>query len=105
MPEILSITTHMGGGVGKALAGIAAYNLKHNTGCRHKILMLEKPERTQFIDECKENGVEICFCSDETAIAAEMGKADIVLLNWWHHPKMAAFLHRFPQLPIRLVLW
>lgn len=105
MPKILSITTHMGGGVGKALAGIAVYNLKNNTGYKHKILMLEKPERMQFIDQCIKNGVDIAFCEDEAMLADELRMADIVLLNWWHHPLMAAFMHCFPQCPVRLVLW
>ena len=41
MREVLHITTHMGGGVGKALSGVAAYAARTGAGWRHRILLLE----------------------------------------------------------------
>ena len=48
MPEVLHITTHMGGGVGKVLSGVASYTARMNTSYRHRILLLEQPEKTNF---------------------------------------------------------
>ncbi|WDC83279.1 hypothetical protein PL321_10870 [Caloramator sp. mosi_1] len=31
--------------------------------------------------------------------------SDIILVHWWHHPKISKFLFNLPQIPIRLVIW
>ena len=46
---ILHITAHMGGGVGKVLSGIASYAVSHELSCQHHILLLEQPEKMNFI--------------------------------------------------------
>lgn len=105
MPRVLHITAHMGGGVGKVLSGIAAYAQKSRSQYQHKILMLEPPEKTQFIDLCKDNGVDVLVSSELRHIEEEMREVDIVQLEWWHHPKMAEFLYLFPRIPVKLVIW
>ena len=103
--KILHIAAHLGGGVGKALSGIAAYEYSHPTGCSHEIILLEEPEKTNFIDICQANGVKVDVASKGVDIAATINKADIVQLEWWHHPAMAGFLATFPRAPVRLVIW
>ncbi len=105
MLQVLHVTTHMGGGVGKVLSSIVNYTKKNYRQYTHKILVLETPVKTQFINICKEEGVEIILLTDKKSIKKEMLKADIVQISWWHHPKMAEFLSDFPQIPIRLIIW
>lgn len=105
MVQVLHITTHMGGGVGKALSSIATYAKKYNTKYKHKILILESPKKTQFIDICKDDNIDIILASDIQSIKTEVWKADIVQISWWHHPLMAEFLDKFPQIPVRLIIW
>ena len=49
--KILHITTHMGGGVGKVISDLAV----HDTQYTHSILLLEEPEKKQFIDKCNKS--------------------------------------------------
>lgn len=105
MLQVLHVTTHMGGGVGKVLSSIANYTKKNYEQYNHKILVLETPVKTQFIDICKKNNVEIIITTEIKFIITEMQKADIVQISWWHHPKMAEFLNNFPRIPIRLIIW
>ena len=105
MPKILHITSHMGGGVGKALSGITSFSSKKRLEFSHKIILLEEPEKTNFIDICQDSNVEVIITADNDLISREIEKADIVQLEWWHHPKMAEFLYNFPQIPLHLIIW
>ena len=105
MREVLHITTHMGGGVGKVLSGVASYAARTNAPYRHRILLLEQPQKTNFIDVCRADGVEILCAPSRKDIEAAVRAADVVQIEWWHHPLMAAFLADFPQMRMRLALW
>lgn len=105
MREVLHITTHMGGGVGKVLSGVAAYAVRTGARYRHRILLLEQPEKMNFIDACRAEGVEIICGADVSTIESTMRAADVVQIEWWHHPQMAAFLADFPQIDTHLTLW
>lgn len=105
MPTILHITPHLGGGAGKALSGITAYDRHCESDYHHRILILEEPEKDQFIKACRSVDVDVIISADETLIAREIEASDIVVLSWWHHPAMARFLSMFPPIPLRLVLW
>lgn len=105
MINILHITTHMGGGVGKVLSGVTSYANNTSEHYKHKIVLLEKPDKTNFIDICIKSGVETIVCNDFEKIYEEINKADIVQLEWWNHPKMAEFMIKFPEIETRLVIW
>ena len=105
MPEVLHITTHMGGGVGKVLSGVAAYTAQTECKWRHRIFLLEQPEKMNFIDACRADGVEIICGAGERELYAAMRSADIVQIEWWHHPRMAAFLADFPKIEMSLTIW
>ncbi|RDY24513.1 glycosyltransferase [Romboutsia maritimum] len=105
MFSILHITAHMGGGVGKVLSGIANYAKKSKTKYNHKIILLEKPEKINFIQECIDLDVEIMICENMDDIYREIKKADIVQLEWWHHPKFAEFLYEISNISTRLIIW
>ena len=105
MREVLHITTHMGGGVGKALSGVAAYAARTGEGWRHRILLLEQPEKMNFVDVCRADGVEIICGAGDGEIREAIRSADLVQIEWWHHPRMAAFLADFPQIETHLTVW
>lgn len=105
MPLILHITPHMGGGVGKVLSGISCYAKKSNSNIKHKIIVLEEPEKMNFIDICKSNGVDISCSPSMESIEREMLNADIVQIEWWHHPLIAKFMNEFPKIDVRLIVW
>ncbi len=103
--NILHITTHMGGGVGKVLAGISSYAQKKDSAYHHKILLLEKPEKMNFIEICRRHHVDVAVANNKEEILSAMDEADIVQVEWWHHPMMCGWLADFPSHPMRLVIW
>lgn len=103
--KVLHITTHLGGGVGKALSSIVTYERRNNPAHEHRVLLLDEPEKDQFLNICRKGGVEVLLKSGGYDTEKEMAAADVVVLHWWHHPVMAEFLARFPRVPVRLVLW
>lgn len=105
MTNILHITTHMGGGVGKTLSNIAVYAKLKFDEFQHSIVCLESPEKFQFTDFAKENDVPIYLAPSNEEIYALMEKSDIVQIEWWHHPLMAQWLETFPFPEIRLIIW
>ena len=101
MRNILHITTHMGGGVGKAISDTVLYD--HNN--QHKILILDKPQKNIFIEKCKDGNIDIVLEKDKIKIEQEIKKADVVIIHWWNHPMMAKLLLNFPIVKARYILW
>lgn len=99
--KILHIASHMGGGVGHAISDLVLWD-KQNY---HRIVILQKPEKRQYIKKCEENGIDIDEEPTMECIENLMRHTDIVILHWWHHPVMCKFLYDFPDIPVRLVLW
>ncbi len=102
---VLHITAHMGGGVGRVVSGVSRHSLKGKDGFSHRLILLEEPEKRSFVESAVREGVNVRVCSDYEEIGAAMEGADIVQLEWWHHPLMARFLRYFPQVPVRLAVW
>lgn len=105
MKSILHVTAHMGGGVGKVLSSITKYNKDNKRGFKHSILILEKPEKTLFIDICQKFGIEVITFEDLSSTKKIVSKFDIVQIEWWHHPKTAKILYELRDIPMRLIIW
>lgn len=99
--RILHITAHMGGGAGNAISNMLAGE-KENT---HRLILLEKPQKRQFVDLCLEMGLPVLEAPGRTEVMEEVQAADVVVVHWWHHPLMCGFLADFPFVPVRIVLW
>lgn len=100
--NILHIAPHLGGGVGKAIAGICLHKIKE---WKNHIILLENPKKNQFVNDAIGNGIKIDICPLTEYIYSCMRAADIVVINWWAHPKMIRFLSELPPISCRLVLW
>lgn len=103
--RVLHITPHMGSGVGRALANLSIQAKKYNSRYVHEIILLEEQQNKQFYNTCKENGIAVNVVTDINTIAKHMEKADIIQVEWWHHPLISKFLSIFPQIPSRLIFW
>ncbi|WP_132081782.1 glycosyltransferase family 4 protein [Anaerospora hongkongensis] len=97
--KILHIAVHMGGGIGSAYAGLGT------CGRQQSILLLEEPIDKSSLAKVQREGFRIFFATDKEEIKRELAEADIVVFNWTHHPALTQFLHQFPDIPIRSVLW
>lgn len=103
MNKVLHITAHLGGGVGKVLSNVC--NSQKNNEFKHTIILLEEPQQLNFYNKALDNGVEVLVSPTKTGLENKMKEADIVQIEWWHHPLMCKFLYNFPHIPVRLVTW
>jgi glycosyltransferase involved in cell wall biosynthesis len=101
--KIVHITPHLGTGIGSAYSGIT--RAVEVFECFHIIVLLESPEKKLFVERVRKNGCNIFENLTEEEIVTLLQNADIVQINWWHHPLMAKFLYYFPDIPVRLVCW
>lgn len=102
--NVLHIAAHLGGGVGKAIMGLAIQCKKK--GEEQRVLLLEKPEKEIYIEQGKKENISIILLSqDEEQIIFLFKWADVIIVSWWNHPAMAGFLAQWPQIPCRAILW
>lgn len=103
---ILHITPHLGGGVGRAVSALCTFE---GNVSRHKIVLLDAPEKRQFVDFCAEQDVPVVIQPDDTILEKLISEADIVQVEWWNHPLTADFLvNSLPSLQgdnCRLLVW
>ena len=102
--NVLHITAHLGGGVGKALSGLIMHN-PPDSHIRHAVICLERPEKSQFVDRVRTNGGEVAICPSHEQLAAAIVQADIVQLEWWNHPATIEALCRAALPAMRLLVW
>ena len=102
MMNILYITVHLGGGVGKAILGVVK---ETKDDIKSTIIMLEQPEKEGVVQASIQDGIDIRICPSVDEIRTILIDTDIVVLNWWNHPLMASFLYEFPQIPCRMIIW
>jgi glycosyltransferase involved in cell wall biosynthesis len=105
MPQVLHVTAHLGGGVGRVLSGVAVSARKSGSRFSHSIVQLEPTQNPHWPGRCRENGVPVELLRDvdwEERAAA----ADIIQIEWWHHPLMMRWMYEtLPRLSCRLVVW
>jgi glycosyltransferase involved in cell wall biosynthesis len=103
--KVLHLTAHLGGGVGKALSGLAAQTSKSGSGVQHLFVCLEEPEKSRFVDLIREYGCEVVVCPSNDRLEKLIGEADIVQLEWWNHPATIKCICSLSMPPIRLLTW
>ncbi|WP_271629573.1 glycosyltransferase family 4 protein [Caldicellulosiruptor sp. DIB 104C] len=102
MLKICHVTPHMGGGVGRVISGLV--NLT-DYKIQHKIIVLEQPQKWNFINSAIEAGAKISIFPDSSEIGNLLSESDIVVIHWWHHPKTSKFLYNLPEIPLRIIIW
>lgn len=105
MITVLHITPHLGGGVGKALSGLIAQSQVSDAPVTHVVACLEKPDKSQFLDQICDSGAEVFVAPDRARLDELIAVADIVQLEWWNHPATIECLCSMVPQPIRLLVW
>ena len=105
MYKVLHIMPHMGPGVGKAVSALSITAAKTDNKYQHNVLLLENPLNLEYITICQDNGVDVFWPHDKRELIKIISDADIVQLEWWHHPLALGFLRDLSQIPIRLTVW
>jgi L-malate glycosyltransferase len=103
--NVLHITAHLGGGVGKVLAGVIAESARRHDGDRHVVACLDIPEKRHFIDQVRSHGGEVLVRPSAHRLTQAITRADIVQLEWWHHPLVAGWMCAGVLPPMRMVVW
>lgn len=103
--NILHITAHLGAGAGKAIVGISTILRRRHPEVNICIILLESPQKTNYVLEAEENGIAVVIEPDNMAICKEWDKSDIIIVNWWAHPKMFQVLHNMSGKEGRVILW
>jgi len=103
--KILHITPHLGGGVGRVLLNYLE-KVKGNTDFLHKVLSLEYAnDKALSISQTIGLSLNDRMSADHDGIIDAISKADIVLIHWWNHPLLYAFLVRETLPPARIIFW
>ncbi len=103
--RVLHITPHLGCGVGRVLSQVAGFHTMHATGVEERFVSLERAQKMQFVDAIIATGAPVFFDICEYALRKQLAWADIVQLEWWHHPAMAQWLHAQQVMTGRLAIW
>ncbi len=102
--NVLHITAHLGGGIGKALCGLVSRS-SVDPRIKHSIVCLEKPEKAQFLEKIVAHGCEVVVAPSHGHFVELIQHADIVQLEWWGHPASIAALCGGPLPRMRLLVW
>lgn len=105
MHKVLHIMPHMGPGVGKAVSALSIIAAKTKSKYQHSVLLLEEPLTLNYITICKNHGVDVFWPHAKHELINIICDADIVQLEWWHHPLSLGFLKDLSHIPIRLTVW
>jgi len=100
--RILFVTAHMGGGAGKAIAGMCNYAYK--AGNEVTLLALEETKNRKYVEKLSED-ITYIVAEEEQQIRDLHAEADVVVLNWWAHPLTFSYLLCIQDIPVRIVLW
>lgn len=102
--NVCHITAHLGGGVGRVLSKVSIVRKKAGSGIKDSFICLEPPEKKETIDQMRNEGVEVLICPDPSEADRLIAQADIVQLEWWHHPLLVRFMCE-NTITARLVVW
>lgn len=105
MMHVLHVTAHLGGGVGKVLSRLVEESSRARDGIRHTVACLEALEKTHFADHLSNAGGMLEICPRDDRLRELIGQADIVQVEWWHHPQVARWLCSGVLPTMRLVVW
>ena len=100
--QILHVTAHLGGGVGKAHAALSA---AMPFPARQSFLLLEEPRDRRYADEIARHGRRVDVATSLAEVAARAADADIVQFEFWNHPKLFECLARADFPVMRTVFW
>jgi len=103
--NVLHITPHLGGGVGKALSGLVCQAAESGQGVTHKIVCLEQPEKLQFVNIIRSCGCSVYLSPSEQELSLLVAEADIVQLEFWNHPAIPKMLSSVTLPAHRLLVW
>lgn len=103
--RLLHISAHLGGGVGRVLSRVASLRHEMQLPVKEQFLCIEPPKDKKYIDALRKAGAEVFVAPDIHGARELISAADVVQIEWWHHPLMPEFLYAMGPFDARLVIW
>ncbi|HVZ53385.1 MAG TPA: glycosyltransferase [Pseudolabrys sp.] len=100
--NILHITPHLGGGVGKAHAALRSALPDE---IDQTFVLLEAPRDKRYADALVSAGARVVVADSLDYVMRLAHKADIVQFEFWNHPRLFECLARCPFPAMRSVFW
>lgn len=101
----MHVTAHLGGGVGRVLSRVAIARAAQNAQIEEIFLCLEAPEKLQYVDVILDAGIKVVLPEDDIDVAELLASADIIQLEWWHHPLLVGWLCDQGEIDARIIVW
>jgi glycosyltransferase involved in cell wall biosynthesis len=105
MIRVLHLAAHAGGGVGKALSGLAVESVAVHSGITHAFVFFEPQEKPQFLERITGCGSEVFISPLPSQLKRLVEEADIVQLEFWNHPLTLQALCSEVLPAMRLLVW
>ena len=100
--NVLHVTPHLGGGVGKAHATLSPALPK---SISQTYLLLEAPRDRRYADMVEASGARVVVANDLADVARLAREADIVQFEFWNHPRLYECLARCDFPAMRSAFW
>jgi len=91
--------------VGRVISSIIEESNRIGNGIIHSVACLERPINQQFITKIQKSGGNVLIEPSYEDLLQHIRIADIVQIEWWHHPVMARFLCSSELPSARWVIW
>lgn len=100
--KIVYVSAHMGGGVGKAVSGLA---LQSSGEFDVRVVLLEPPQEMKYIRILEQHGVPWTTAVSDQDMLEAADHSDALVLCWWDHPLAIRFLLCVRRVRCRMILW
>jgi len=103
--NVLHITQHLGGGVGRVLLNYFT-NAKKESSFIHEVVCLDYANE-DAIKIVKDLNMPLFdkMYEKQSELLKMIADADLVLIHWWNHPLLFDFLVRTELPPCKLIMW
>lgn len=100
--RVLQIAVHLGGGAGKAIAGMIHQTMDW---MEYEVILLETPKNAFYVEMLKKIGIPMAISNDAADVAERISKNDVTVVNWWGHPLTIRLLTELTSVKGRFVIW
>lgn len=100
--RVLQIAVHLGGGAGKAIAGMIRQTMDRMD---YEVILLETPKSAVYVEMLKEIGIPTAISNGAGDVAEKISENDVTIVNWWGHPLTIRLLTELPSVKGRIVIW
>ena len=105
MRQLHIIPRFIGGGPERSLLAFIERDRRLGRDWRHEVIVLDAPVAPRLFLQARRLGVTIAIRPAPDALLRAVEAADAVLLHYWNHPALLAFLREVTLPPCRLLLW